>query len=334
MVKTVLMLSGGLDSTLAGRMMLEQGVEVHAINFVSVFCTCTPKSASCSAARTAAANLGVPVRVENTSEELLPLVKSPKHGYGRNLNPCLDCRILGFKRARRYMTEIGADFLTTGEVLGERPMSQRMDAMRIIDREAGVEGLVLRPLSARLFPVTEAEAKGLVAREKLLAIEGRSRKEQIQLAADFGIKDYPCPAGGCLLTDEGFANRMRDLMKHSPDFGVHDAVLLKTGRHFRLSPEAKLIVGRDEEQNERLEELAAAGDFLLVPTSVPGATGLLRGSRAGMLAALHWAAEIVSHYGKGRNLPRVELEVREPGEGSPILQLLEAKPGVSAPKSI
>lgn len=328
------MLSGGLDSTLAGRMMLEQGIEVYAINFVSVFCTCTRRNASCPAAKTAAAQLGVPLRVENTSEEFLPLVKSPRHGYGRNLNPCLDCRILGFKRARRYMVEIGADFLTTGEVLGERPMSQRLDAMRLIDREAEVEGLVLRPLSAKLLPPTQAELKGYVAREKLLAIKGRSRKEQIRLAADFGINDYPCPAGGCLLTDKGFANRVRDLMKYSPDFGVHDVILLKTGRHFRLSPEAKLIVGRDEEQNNRLEKLAVAGDLLLVPTSIPGATGLLRGSRPGMLAVLDRAASIVAHYGKGRNLPRVQLEVREAGEHQSVLQLIETKPEISIPNMI
>ncbi|MDQ7780223.1 MAG: hypothetical protein RDV41_11040 [Planctomycetota bacterium] len=334
MPKTVLLLSGGLDSTLAARVMLEQNVEIHAINFASVFCTCTPKGAGCSAANSAARQLGIPLRTESNSEELIPLVKSPRHGYGRNLNPCLDCRILSFKKAKRYMDEIGADFLTTGEVLGERPMSQRMDAMRIIERDAGVAGLVLRPLSARLMPVTEPEAKGLVDREKLLAIEGRSRKEQMGLAEHYGIKDYPCPAGGCLLTDEGFARRMKDLMAFEPDFGVHDCILLKVGRHFRLSPQAKLIVGREEAQNARLVELGRPGDWLLVPTTTPGATGLLRGAPTGQEGTLRLAASIVAHYGKGRNAPAVELEVRRLEAGRAATDTIQTAAVAELPQSL
>ena len=209
-MRAVALLSGGLDSLLAIKVMLEQGVEVEALNFVSVFCTCTPKSSSCSAARSAVRQLGVPLKALNTSKQFLEVVKSPKHGYGRNLNPCLDCRILMFRQARTYLRKTGASFVITGEVLGERPMSQRREAMKLIEAEAGLEGLVVRPLSAALLEPTIPEQKGWIDRSRLLKIRGRSRKPQIELARTYGLTDYPCPAGGCLLTDAGFAGRMMD----------------------------------------------------------------------------------------------------------------------------
>jgi tRNA U34 2-thiouridine synthase MnmA/TrmU len=277
MTKAIALLSGGLDSILAVRLMLEQGIEIEALNFMTVFCTCTAKGKTCLASKSAADNLGIKLKVFEISKEYFEIVKKPKHGYGSNMNPCLDCRIFIFKKAGEYMRKRGASFLITGEVLGERPMSQRRDAMRIIERDSGLDGLILRPLSAKLMEPTKPEKSGLVDREKLLSIKGRSRKPQIRLAKEFGIDDYPCPAGGCLLTDPGFANRMRDLIKHTPDFTVNDAELLKSGRHFRLAGNAKLAVGRNKAENERLSVLAGENDTRFWPIGTNGPTGVGRG---------------------------------------------------------
>lgn len=220
--------------------------------------------------------LGVKLKIFNISTEYIEMIKSPKHGYGKNLNPCIDCRILMHKKAKDYMREIGASFVITGEVLGQRPMSQHRTALKIIERDSGLEGLVLRPLSAKLLPLSIPEREGWVKREKLSEISGRSRKPQMAKALDYKIGDYPCPAGGCLLTDPGFARRMRDLMAHS-EITLNDIELLKVGRHFRLSPEAKLVVGRNKEENERLLKLAKKDDICFEPEELPGPTGIVRG---------------------------------------------------------
>ena len=214
--KAIGLLSGGLDSIVAAKLVLDQGIEVEALNFTTAFCTCTSKGSSCLASQKAADQIGVPLKVFDISEEILDVVKHPKFGYGSGMNPCLDCRIFVFKKAKEYMRESGADFIFTGEVLGQRPMSQRREAMNIIERESGLKGYLLRPLCAKLFPPTLAEEKGIVDREKLLSISGRSRKGQISLTKRFNIKDYPCSSGGCLLTDKSFAQRMEDLMKYKP----------------------------------------------------------------------------------------------------------------------
>jgi len=182
------------------------------------------------------------------------------------------------KKAKAYMEESGATFIVTGEVLGQRPMSQRRDAMRLIEKEAGLEGFILRPLSAKVLPITVPEKEGWVEREKLLTLQGRSRKPQIELAGHYGIRDYPCPAGGCLLTDPGFAKRMKDLMVHNPDFSLNDVHLLKIGRHFRFSHGVKLVVGRNEEENQKIQTFAQGEDILLRVSSFPGPLSLLRGN--------------------------------------------------------
>ena len=297
-MKAVALLSGGLDSVLAVRVILDQGVEVEALNYVTVFCTCTPKTSSCSAAETAVAHLGIGLKVINTSRDLLEVVKNPKHGYGRNVNPCLDCRILMFRKAAEYMNEIGASFIITGEVLGERPMSQRREAMQLIERESGLDGLIVRPLSAAVLKPSIPEKESWIDRSKLLGITGRSRKPQIELARSYGITDYPCPAGGCLLTDPGFAARMRDLMKHSPDFSLRDVRLLKLGKHFRISPAAKAVVGRDEPENKKLLELSTDGDTLLEAVDFKGPLTLVRGAPSDEDLSL--AARLTLRYGKAR----------------------------------
>jgi len=303
-MKAITLLSGGLDSTLATRLLLEQGIELEAVNFLTVFCNCTPhqdrgarhtsKAATCLVSKTAADQLGIKLKVFEVSKEYLEIVKNPGHSYGRNLNPCIDCRIFMFKKAGEYMRESGASFIVTGEVLGERPMSQRMDAMRLIERESGLEGFILRPLSAKLFPPTIPEKEGWVDREKFLDIQGRSRKPQIKLAGELGITDYPCPAGGCLLTDRSFSNRMRDLMKYLRAFTVKDVRFLKLGRHFRLNNMAKLVVGRNEKENERLSNMAEESDIQFNPSDIKGPLAIGRGrfSQDDMLLA----SQIVARY--------------------------------------
>jgi tRNA U34 2-thiouridine synthase MnmA/TrmU len=184
-------------------------------------------------------------------KDYLEIVKNPRHGYGKNMNPCIDCRIYLLSRAKEIMEKEGADFVFTGEVLGERPMSQRLHALRLIERESGMEGKILRPLSARLLQPTFPEKEGLVDREKLLSVRGRSRKPQIALARALKVKDYPCPAGGCLLTDGNFSKRLKDSLNHNED-SLRMMSLLKMGKHFRLPSGAKVITGRNEEENKRL----------------------------------------------------------------------------------
>lgn len=273
--KALALLSGGLDSILAVRLMQDQGIEVEAINFLTIFCTCTHKGCQ-HAATKAAGELKIPLKIMNITEEYLDIVKNPKHGYGSNMNPCIDCRIFIFRKAKEYMDSISASFLVTGEVLGERPMSQRKEAILLIEKKASLKGLILRPLSAKLFEPTLAEKEGIVSREKLLDISGRSRKPQMTLAREFSITDYPCPAGGCLLTDPGFAKRMKDLLNHDA-LTLDNVRLLKFGRHFRLSNRTKLIVGRNEKDNEILESLAGNDDIVMRLRDHQGPVSILRG---------------------------------------------------------
>ncbi len=304
-MKAIALLSGGLDSTIAAKVIVEQGVELEALNFMTVFCTCTNRGATCLASQKAVETLGIPLKVLNVSEEYLSVVKHPKHGYGSNMNPCIDCRIFMLKKTKRHMEESGATFVVTGEVLGQRPMSQRRDAMRLIEKEAGLEGLILRPLSAKVLPMTVPEKEGWVDREKLLKIQGRSRKPQIELAERYGIQDYPCPAGGCLLTDPGFAKRMKDLMTHDSNFFLNDVHLLKMGRHFRFSHGVKLVVGRNEEENQKIQTFAQGEDILLKVYSFPGPLSLLRGKLDE--GNIEKAAAITAHYSKAKDLRDIEV---------------------------
>jgi len=274
----VALLSGGLDSMLAVKMMVEQGVELTAVNFTSPFCNCSSRHAGCgNQARRAAETFGVPIRVVAKGMDYLKVVEKPLHGYGRGMNPCIDCRIYMLRKVSGMMEELGASFVVTGEVLGQRPMSQHRQAIEIIDKESGLAGRILRPLSAHHFPPTQPEVEGIVDRARLLSISGRSRKEQIALAEHLGVRDYPCPAGGCLLTDPEVATRLRDLFAHVPGYTQRDLVLLTIGRHFRLSPSLRVVLGRTREENERLLALAAAGDALFMPEDFRGPTALTAG---------------------------------------------------------
>ncbi len=307
MTKAVALLSGGLDSTLAVKLIIDQGIEVHALNFTSAFCTCNSggaKEGGCrSESKRVAEEFGIPIKVVTKGFDYIDIVRNPKHGYGKGINPCVDCRVYMFRQAKGFMEEIGASFVVTGEVLGQRPMSQRKEAFRIIEKESGLEGLILRPLSAKQLEPTIPERTGLVDRERLLDVLGRSRKVQIELAEELDINDYPCPSGGCLLTDKIFSKKVRDLLNNKKDVTKKDLVLLKTGRHFRFNG-TKIVLGRNEADNLKLKNMVQPGDTLVEPVDFPGPVGVV--SVSGNGDAVAFAGRLIVKYalekagGRGR----------------------------------
>ena len=276
--KAIALLSGGLDSSLAVRLVLDQGIEIVAVNFVGPFCTCTPKNAGCvNQASEVARRFGVPVRIIHKGMDYVRIVQKPSHGYGRAINPCIDCRIYMLRKARELMPLVGASFVVTGDVLGQRPMSQHRRSIDVIEKESGLADYILRPLSANLLPPTFPERAGVVNREKLLSLSGRSRKLQMETAARLGVGDYPCPSGGCLLTQRTIAERLRDLFAHRPDYDMTDIHLIKTGRHIRLNEQAKIIVSRNSGEEALIRSRTKPGDVVYEPESFRGPIALLCG---------------------------------------------------------
>jgi len=270
--------------------------------------------------RASAKEIGLDLRMEDNSDDFFRLIKAPKHGHGRNMNPCIDCRIRNLNRAAALMREIGADFLVTGEVVGERPMSQNRGALSLIEKETGLKGLILRPLSAKLLATTIPEEKGWVDRERLLDISGRCRKPQLALARRFGLAHFESPAGGCLVTDPGFSFRLRELLNDSPDCGLDDVALLKVGRHFRLAPKVKAVVGRNQAENGHLISLAAEGDHLMEVAARPGPVTLVRGPVTE--EQLREAGAITMAYGKAADMPSAIIRLWRPGrEAEPEREL-------------
>ncbi len=310
MARAVALISGGLDSTLAAWVMKDQGVEVHGLTGLSIFHPGFHRGLTHPGAEAAAQFLGIPLKTIDTTEALLAMVKHPKHGLGGHLNPCIDCRIYLLQQAKQYLSEIGGDFIVTGEVLGQRPMSQRRDPMRTVAREAGVEGIVVRPLCAKMLEPTIPEQQGLIDREKLHDVHGRGRKPQMALARKIGLTDYPSPAGGCLLTDPGFSARMAELMAHC-DPTAADVELLKVGRHFRLDDGSKVGVGRDELDNEHLDEMAVEGDALLELSGVTGPLTLLRGEASD--ANLEIAGALTARFSRAKQIPSARISIRPVG---------------------
>ncbi len=323
--RAIALISGGLDSTLALALMQRLGAEIKAVNFYTGFCVTETQrrkggrpdgTVPQNEALRAAADLEVDIEyVDVSGRAYLDMLVHPRYGYGKNANPCVDCRIFMMRKAREIMEREGADLVFTGEVLGQRPKSQRRDTLWVIERESGLQGRLLRPLSARLLPPTRAEQEGLVDRERLLDISGRSRLRQMALAREWGVTGWPQPAGGCCyLTDESFGRKFFDLLGGREALGrerrleQEDVVLLSTGRHFRLSARAKLIVGRTEVENALLER-HVEGRARLAARDVNGPVALVEGEPTWEERVL--AARIVARYGQGRAAPAVAVEWRE-----------------------
>jgi tRNA-specific 2-thiouridylase len=305
--RAIALFSGGLDSTLAILAVLRQGVSVNAIKFQTPFDCSSPRDPAPVAER-----FGFGIEIRNLGEKFFEIVKKPEHGYGKNMNPCIDCRIMMLREARSLLDSAKADFMITGEVLGQRPMSQRKDMLYHIDRKAGVTNCVVRPLSAKLLRVTDAEAGGILNREMLYGFSGRSRKPQIDLAEELGLADYPSPAGGCLLTEPNYACRLKDLMDFNSSPSLRDIDLLRTGRHFRYSPRCKIIVGRDRAENETIESLATDQDILLKVNGYGSPLTLVSGEVN--QEALKVAAALCVRYSDARNNFSVDVtDINDPG---------------------
>lgn len=298
MTKALGMVSGGIDSTLAVMTLMRQGIEVTGVAFVTPFF-------GAERAKTAAEAIGHPLIIRNISEVHLEMLKNPKYGYGRNMNPCIDCHAMMFRLAGEIMQQDGYDFLFSGEVLGQRPMSQNANALRSVANYSGYPERILRPLCAKLLPITPMEEQGLVDREQLLDIQGRSRKRQQQLARDWDYPDFPSSSGGCLLTEVGFSNQLRDLLQHKPEATVNDVELLKVGRQFRLSKTAKLVVGRNQADNERLQNLAEGCRLKLRCANFSGPLGVFCGEPEQQ--ELEKAAAILASYGKGKDEAEIKV---------------------------
>ena len=296
--------SGGLDSMLSALVLRKQGIDVEWITFETPFF-------SADKARRASEITGVPLTVENITAEYLVMLRDPPAGYGKYMNPCMDCHTMMFRQAGKIMAARGFDFLFSGEVLGQRPMSQTRPSLRYVEKHSGLNGYILRPLSAKKLPETVPEQNGLVDRQQLLDIAGRSRKPQIALAKQFGISEYPAPAGGCLLTDKGFSRRLEDLFQHRQDAAENEYHLLKHGRHFRLNPQNKLIVGRTEKDNEKILQLHdRLQDTVLKVKHYAGPIAVLTGNGGEMVITL--AASICAGYSRAPNLSSVQVDIRTP----------------------
>ena len=267
--KALLLFSGGLDSILVAKILLGQKIKVVPICFASFFF-------NCNLAKKSATKLDLKLKVIDFSKEHLKIIKKPQYGKGKGMNPCIDCHLLMIKGAKKTMKESKLDFVATGEVLGERPFSQNRRVFKLAEKEANLEGLILRPLSAKLLSETIVEKKGWVKREKLFDFQGKSRKPQINLAKKFKIKEFPSPAGGCILTDLEYSKKLRELFKKIPDFDGQDAKTIRRGRVF-WENNFLIIIGRNEKENAEIEKLRKDKDIILEPENFPGPTVLIRG---------------------------------------------------------
>lgn len=319
-MKAVALLSGGLDSSLAIKAVQVQGIEVIAVHCVIPFLKYEQDGAGESAAARIAERLGCKLRVLDISQEFLQILQNPAHGYGKNLNPCIDCKILMLKKAKDLMQREGAQFVVTGEVLNQRPMSQHLGSLEEIARQSGLAELLVRPLSAQCLPEVIPLKKKWLNKEKLFCIQGRGRRTQIALAEKWGIEDYPWPGGGCLLTDASFCQRVADLMAYDA-LTAENVKICKRGRFFRISSSFFLVVGRDEAGNEMLERCVQPQDTLFYPSVVPGPTAVGRGTPGeGDIAR---CAKIVARY-TARGI-KVEIKVNAGGKEE-ILSLEELPP--------
>ncbi len=315
--KVVALLSGGLDSQLAVKMMQKQGFEVSAVAIKTPFCDFDCGRGCGFEIHGRADELGVNLKTVYLGDEYIEMLKNPKHGFGAGMNPCVDCRAMMFDAAKKHMDEIGAEFIISGEVVGQRPMSQHKPALKTIERESGLEGKIVRPLSAALLPPTDPEKNGLIKREDLGMIRGRSRKPQLAMAKEFGIQDPPNAGGGCLLTDPAFGIRAKDLFNHIETPTTNDIDLLKIGRHFRLDENSKLIVGRDHNENEIIKALALPDDIILEAKDQMGPTSMIRGKE--LDKHKEFAASVTLRYSDAPSDQKCNVIVKMGNEQSEIL---------------
>ena len=316
-VRALGLCSGGLDSMLAGLVLREQGIDVAWVTFETPFF-------NAAKARSASKMTGIPLTVRPIFNVYIKMLKDPPAGYGKHMNPCMDCHALMFKLAGELMQEKNFDFLFSGEVLGQRPMSQNKSSLGYVEKHSGFKGYIVRPLSAGNLPLTIPEREGLVDRGRLLDISGRGRSRQIKLAQKFGITDYPAPAGGCLLTDKNFSNRLKDLFKHQDDCTEEELHLLKHGRHFRLHPDAKLIVGRTERDNEKiLKYHNPATDTVLDVKDYPSPIALV--PHGAKKDSIQLAAAICTGYSKAPMLSPVDVLIKTSGRKK-VVQVIAILP--------
>jgi tRNA U34 2-thiouridine synthase MnmA/TrmU len=306
-MKAVGIVSGGLDSLLATRLVMDMGFDVLALHFIIGF---EPRlrGTEVPSLPEAIVRTGADCLLVDARQEFAKVLAQPKHGYGANLNPCIDCKIYMLSRAKEKMEELSATFVFTGEVLGQRPMSQRMQAMQLIAKESGLGEHLVRPLCGGLLPPTAPEKQGIIRRDQLQCIQGRSRTSQMALAEKLGVSDYPTPAGGCLLTDPSFAKRAADLMKRRPGrvLSIDDPRLLLVGRHIVLPQGGKAVIGRKEKENEVIESFNSLG-LILVAEDIPGPSTLVEG--APTPGDLEAAARLTARYGKGKSFDNVTIKI-------------------------
>ncbi|WP_035294048.1 DUF814 domain-containing protein [Clostridium sp. KNHs214] len=292
MTRALALISGGLDSILAAKLVKEQGIEVIGICFKSHFFN------EENAVRMTK-QIDIPLKVVDFSKVHFEIVKNPKHGHGKNMNPCIDCHALMMNYAGKMLDELKGDFIITGEVLNQRPMSQNKSSLNIVKKESGFADKILRPLSAKILPPTQMELDGLVDRERLLGISGRGRKEQMELAEKWGIEDYPSPAGGCKLTEPNYSIRLKDLLKENQELSNRELELLKIGRHFRVTPNAKIISTRTAEEGEMLKKLLIEEDMVFLAKDFKGSMVVLVGEA--VEEDIIFAAKVTARYSKGKD---------------------------------
>ncbi|MFA9398860.1 MAG: tRNA 4-thiouridine(8) synthase ThiI [Clostridiaceae bacterium] len=296
MTRALALISGGLDSLLSAKLIKDQGIEVIGITFRSYFFNEENALRMIN-------QIGIELKIVDFSENHYEMLKNPKHGYGKNMNPCIDCHAMMLNYAGKLLEEMNADFLITGEVLNQRPMSQKKSGLDIVKRDSNFSDKILRPLCAKMLPPTEMELNGLVDREKLLDISGRSRKRQMELAEMWNIKDYPSPAGGCSLTEPNFSRRLKDLMDHNEFPTQEEVESLKLGRHFRVSDNVKVISSRTEEEGNAMKKLLNDNNTIFIAKNFNGSLIVLIGE--GNTKDLEIAAKITARYSKGKNENKV-----------------------------
>jgi len=312
-VRALGLCSGGLDSILSALVLREQGIDVHWISFETPFF-------SSEKAKKASLQTDIPLTVKNITPAYLEMMRATSTIFGKNMNPCMDCHALMFRLAGEMMTKQGFDFLFSGEVLGQRPMSQNKTSLRYVEKHSGYEGHILRPLSAKILPQTLAEQNGLVDRSRLGDLSGRGRKSQLELAKKYGVTDFPAPAGGCLLTDRIFSRRLKDLFDHQPQVTENELELLKTGRHFRLTAGTKIVVGRTRQDNDQiLRCVDPKTDLTLKVDRFPGPLVVIPSNAGDPLVML--AAGICAGYSKAPDDEPVLVTVQKEGENRQVAVL-------------